>query len=87
MRGCGGERSRAGGERHVRPFPPSPGAASQACPAFSRSAAELEEHVWALGPDRATELLGVRPADLAALLEGRVAPPSEGMRRLREVGE
>jgi hypothetical protein len=56
-------------------------------PAFARIAAELAGHVALLGVDKVCEVLGVRAADLAALLEGRAAPPAEGMRRLRAAAE
>jgi hypothetical protein len=44
-------------------------------------------HVAALGADRVAERLGVRLGDLAALLDGRCEPPSEGLRRLRAAAE
>jgi hypothetical protein len=55
--------------------------------AFAQVAAELIAHVEHLGADRMAELLGVPPDDLGPLLEGRVAPPASGMRRLREAVE
>jgi hypothetical protein len=56
-------------------------------PAFRKLAAELAGHVGDLGADRVAAVLGVALDDLGPLLEGRVAPPASGLRRLREVGE
>jgi hypothetical protein len=56
-------------------------------PAFARVAAELAGHVEHLGADKVAAVLGVTLAELGPLLEGRVAPPPAGLRRLREVGE
>jgi hypothetical protein len=56
-------------------------------PAFAKAAAELAGHVEHLGADRVAAVLGVTIDDLGPLLEGRVAPPAGGLRRLRETTE
>ena len=56
-------------------------------PAFAKVATELAAHIEALGADRVAETLGVALDDLARMLEGRVAPPGAGLRRLRETSE
>jgi hypothetical protein len=52
-------------------------------PAFAYFAVELSEHVARFGAERVAEVLRVAVTDLAPLLEGRVAPPTHKLRRLR----
>jgi hypothetical protein len=52
-------------------------------PAFAYFAIELNEHVARFGAERVAEVLRVAVADLAPMLEGRVAPQAHKLRRLR----
>ncbi len=52
-------------------------------PAFAQAAIELNEHVARFGAERVAEVLRVAVSDLAPMLEGRVAPPTHKLRRLR----
>jgi hypothetical protein len=54
-------------------------------PAFPRIAIELNEHVARFGAERVAEVLRVAVTDLAPMLEGRVAPPTHKLQRLRKL--
>jgi hypothetical protein len=54
-------------------------------PAFARTAIELSEHVARFGAEQVAEVLRVAVTDLAPMLEGRVAPPTHSLLRLRKL--
>ncbi len=63
---------------------PKPG---KRVPAFAYSAVELNEHVARFGAERVAEVLRVAVADLRPMLEGRVAPPTHKLRKLRALAQ
>jgi hypothetical protein len=52
-------------------------------PAFAYFADKLNEYVTRFGAERVAEVLRVAVADLRPMLEGRVAPPTHRLRKLR----
>ena len=56
-------------------------------PAFAYFAVELSEHVARFGVERVAEVLRVAVADLKPMLEGRVAPPTHKLRKLRALAQ
>ena len=56
-------------------------------PAFARTAIELSEHVARFGAEKVVEVLRVPIADLAPMLEGRVAPQAHKLRQLRALAK
>ena len=76
----------AAGMNGTGPRPGRRAPARTVAPGFSRTAAELREHVGRPGADRVAELLGVRLDDLGPLLEGRVGVGRAALDRVRRAG-